>query len=468
MFKQAIHDGSHMVGSQGYGDLRGTDHYYCDYWVTKGRRAWAKSSVTTRALAQAQTRTQNSLRRIHLLQRRLSRSILETAGRPDAMRLQRHSKIRATPDATTTKTSNSEPRWEVNKIINHVVNRKDHKVSFAILWENGEYTSEAKEQIQLSRDLGVPARGVVLTNKLQHHLAGPDPKKNTTNCTQGQAITGSPVETPINLPQYDPQGAIKAAMSVVKDFAEQATWEQLLCLAILVCDFYPEPRHPLRTSPGRGATEEMELIEGLIYDIYENYLPLNGNRHCRKILFTTALATQMQLDIFHLLQDDLFRSSLQVQRKYSTTTSRLALVLQNTPTTFIVFHRSRSQQSSLCFDPVNFWYHFQNVDGDWANKHHLSRREVFHHLPGAITNNVFPNTLPDLLSYDRLRAFRFNISELVPERAPPPDQSRGVVDIGRAQDVLVYMEIDNKRATVVWNQTEKTLISAELLSKRDS
>jgi hypothetical protein len=102
-------------------------------------------------------------------------------------------------------------------------------------------------------------------------------------------------------------------------------------LVILVRDFYPAPRHPLRASPGRDATEVMELVEGLIYEIYEDCLPLNGNRHYRKILFTTAFATQMQLDVFHLLQDDLFRSSLQVQTKRSTTTSRLALVLQVTP-----------------------------------------------------------------------------------------------------------------------------------------
>ncbi|KAF5663503.1 hypothetical protein FDENT_13113 [Fusarium denticulatum] len=72
-------------------------------------------------------------------------------------------------------------------------------------------------------------------------------------------------------------------------------------MAILARDFYPEPRHLLRTSPGRGATEDMELIEGLIYEIYENSLPLSGNRHYRKILFTTAFAIQMQLGIFHML-----------------------------------------------------------------------------------------------------------------------------------------------------------------------
>lgn len=103
-------------------------------------------------------------------------------------------------------------------------------------------------------------------------------------------------------------------------------------LAILVRDFYSEPRRPLRASPGRDATKVMELVGGLIYEIYEDCLPLNGNRHYCKILFTTAFATQMQLDIFHLLQDDLFRSSLQVQTKCSTTTSRLALVLQVTST----------------------------------------------------------------------------------------------------------------------------------------
>ncbi|KAF5626737.1 hypothetical protein F25303_10979 [Fusarium sp. NRRL 25303] len=35
--------------------------------------------------------------------------------------------------------------------------------------------------------------------------------------------------------------------------------------------------------------------------------------------------------------------------------------------------------------PINFWYRYQNVDGDWVSRHHLSRREVFHDLPGAIT-----------------------------------------------------------------------------------
>ncbi|EMT70545.1 hypothetical protein NOF04DRAFT_5692 [Fusarium oxysporum II5] len=42
--------------------------------------------------------------------------------------------------------------------------------------------------------------------------------------------------------------------------------------------------------------------------------------------------------------------------------------------------------------PINFWYRFQNIDGDWVNRHHLSRREVFHHLPGAITE--LPNGVP--------------------------------------------------------------------------
>ncbi|KAF5705163.1 hypothetical protein FMUND_12210 [Fusarium mundagurra] len=152
--------------------------------MARKTRAWAKSSATTRAVAQAQaqtrTRTQNALRRIHLLHRRLSRNILETAGRPDAIRVQRHSKIRATPNATTTKTSNSEPRWGINKIINHVVNRENRKVSFVILWATREATKEPEEQIQLSRDLGVPARDVVLTIKLQSHLDCPDPKQNTS------------------------------------------------------------------------------------------------------------------------------------------------------------------------------------------------------------------------------------------------------------------------------------------------
>ncbi|KAF5714528.1 hypothetical protein FMUND_7372 [Fusarium mundagurra] len=42
--------------------------------------------------------------------------------------------------------------------------------------------------------------------------------------------------------------------------------------------------------------------------------------------------------------------------------------------------------------PVNFWYYFQNVDGDWVTRHHLSRREVYHNLPGAITQ--LPNDVP--------------------------------------------------------------------------
>ncbi|KAF5978914.1 hypothetical protein FBULB1_5942 [Fusarium bulbicola] len=42
--------------------------------------------------------------------------------------------------------------------------------------------------------------------------------------------------------------------------------------------------------------------------------------------------------------------------------------------------------------PVNFWYHFQNIDGDWVRRHHLSRREVFYPLRGAITQ--LPDDIP--------------------------------------------------------------------------
>ncbi|KAF5575833.1 hypothetical protein FPCIR_12972 [Fusarium pseudocircinatum] len=36
-YEQAINDGSHMVGRHGYGDLRETDQYDLDFWVTKER-----------------------------------------------------------------------------------------------------------------------------------------------------------------------------------------------------------------------------------------------------------------------------------------------------------------------------------------------------------------------------------------------------------------------------------------------
>ncbi|KAF5535573.1 hypothetical protein FNAPI_12024 [Fusarium napiforme] len=305
-------------------------------------------SFRPRALAQARTRTRNPLRRIHLLQRRLSRSILKTSGCSDAIRFYRYIKIRATPNATTAKTSNSEPRWEVNKIINQAT---------------GEYTSEAQEQMQLSRDLGVPARDVVLFIELQYHLAWPGLIRKTARRTAYR------VRTPC-------RGTTKC------------TGSELI------------PHNTLLRVP-----EELQAL----------------------IAKALSDGTDVKVDVL-----------------------------------------SRSQQSNLSFDPVNFWYHFQNVDGDWVTRHHLSRREVFHHLPGAITNNVFPNKLPQYLGYDRPRAFEFNISEQVSERAPPPGQSRGVVDTEQAQDVLVYMKIDNTRATVVWKQAAKTLISTELPSKEDS
>ncbi|KAF5597769.1 hypothetical protein FPANT_4002 [Fusarium pseudoanthophilum] len=119
-----------------------------------------------------------------------------------------------------------------------------NKVSFAILWATGEYTSEAKEQKQLRRDLGIPARDVVLIIKSQYHLAGPDPKiSNRTPRTahkarlpeELQALTAKAIseDTDVNVDVLcklmlacskmcrvvRPMGAMKAAMSVVKDFA---------------------------------------------------------------------------------------------------------------------------------------------------------------------------------------------------------------------------------------------------------
>ncbi|KAG9494942.1 hypothetical protein J7337_013171 [Fusarium musae] len=36
-YEQAINDGSHMVGRNGYGELREVDQYELDYWMTKER-----------------------------------------------------------------------------------------------------------------------------------------------------------------------------------------------------------------------------------------------------------------------------------------------------------------------------------------------------------------------------------------------------------------------------------------------
>jgi hypothetical protein len=49
--------------------------------------------------------------------------------------------------------------------------------------------------MQLGRDLGVPARDVVLIIKLQQHLAGPDPKKQYHELHTGSGdnlIVGNP------------------------------------------------------------------------------------------------------------------------------------------------------------------------------------------------------------------------------------------------------------------------------------
>ncbi|KAF5545927.1 hypothetical protein FMEXI_5843 [Fusarium mexicanum] len=37
MYEQAIHDGTHMIGRQGYGELCETSQYELDYWVAKER-----------------------------------------------------------------------------------------------------------------------------------------------------------------------------------------------------------------------------------------------------------------------------------------------------------------------------------------------------------------------------------------------------------------------------------------------
>ncbi|KAF4493847.1 hypothetical protein FAGAP_10027 [Fusarium agapanthi] len=51
--------------------------------------------------------------------------------------------------------------------------------------------------------------------------------------------------------------------------------------------------------------------------------------HSRKILFTTAFAIQIQLDIFHLLRDELFRSSSQVQTHMKDMRDQLKVVMTN-------------------------------------------------------------------------------------------------------------------------------------------
>ncbi|KAF4495954.1 hypothetical protein FAGAP_7903 [Fusarium agapanthi] len=50
--------------------------------------------------------------------------------------------------------------------------------------------------------------------------------------------------------------------------------------------------------------------------------------------------------------------------------------------------------------PVNFWYHFQNVDGDWVRRHHLSRREVFiiYQEPSLSSQMTFPSRMCTSLS----------------------------------------------------------------------
>ncbi|KLO86645.1 uncharacterized protein LW93_11425 [Fusarium fujikuroi] len=59
-----------------------------------------------------------------------------------------------------------------------------------------------------------------------------------------------------------------------------------------------------------------------------------------------------------------------------------------------------------------------------------------------------PDKLAQPMGYDRPQALEFNISELVLERAPPPDQPRGVAATEPAQDVLDYIETDNEYAPV--------------------
>ncbi|CCT61721.1 uncharacterized protein FFUJ_01795 [Fusarium fujikuroi IMI 58289] len=59
-----------------------------------------------------------------------------------------------------------------------------------------------------------------------------------------------------------------------------------------------------------------------------------------------------------------------------------------------------------------------------------------------------PDKLAQPMGYDRPQALEFNISELVLERAPPPDQPRGVAAAEPAQDVLDYIETDNEYAPV--------------------
>ncbi|VTT67092.1 unnamed protein product [Fusarium fujikuroi] len=63
-------------------------------------------------------------------------------------------------------------------------------------------------------------------------------------------------------------------------------------------------------------------------------------------------------------------------------------------------------------------------------------------------NNVMPDKLAQPMGYDRPQALEFIISELVLERAPPPDQPRGVAATEPAQDVLDYIETDNEYAPV--------------------
>ncbi|KAG5774239.1 hypothetical protein H9Q72_000307 [Fusarium xylarioides] len=81
--------------------------------------------------------------------------------------------------------------------------------------------------------------------------------------------------------------------------------------------------------PGSDSTTLKLSVDQLMATQFWNASLVHIAKRERRILFTTAFAIQMQLDIFYLLQDDLFRSSLQVQTHLKDMRDQLNVVITN-------------------------------------------------------------------------------------------------------------------------------------------